>query len=307
MRERLPDFLIVGAGKSGTTSLANYLSEHPEVFIPDVKELHFFAFANEPPNFSTPHILGPVVITTLSEYLNFFSSAPINAVLGEASVSYLYQGLYKKVISNIKKYHPRWKEIRIIIILREPVERAFSQYVTRLNDLERLPFKEAVWAWQEREKKGWTIAYDYLGLSFYYEPVKAYIDTFDHVKVYLYEDLKERPLWLVKDIFKFLEVDSNFIPQNLGKKYNVSFTKKSDLHHMLYKLYCTGIKYNPLKPVMKRISEETKEKIHMWIKKQLFAKPQLDKEVRESLKEVFREDILKLQDLIKRDLSHWLR
>ncbi len=307
MRQRLPDFLIVGAAKSGTTSLANYLSAHPNIFIPDVKELHFFAFANEPPKFTTPHILGPVLITSLSEYLSFFSSAPTDVILGEASVTYLYQKLYEKVILNIKRYIPRWKELKIIIILRDPVERAFSQYVTRLNDLEELPFNEAVWAWKDRERKGWSIAYDYLGLSFYYEPVKAYLENFDYVKVYLYEDLKERPLWLIEDILKFLGVNNSFVPQNIKKRYNISFVKKSELHHILYRFYCAGIKYNPLKPIMKKIPEEIKEKIHSWVIRQVFTKPQLASSVRDPLKEVFREDILKLQDLIKRDLSHWLK
>jgi len=100
---------------------------------------------------------------------------------------------------------------------------------------------------------------------------------------YLYEDLKERPLWLLRDIFEFLEVDPDFVPPNLGVSYNVSGLPKSTLHKALYDI---AVRYNPIKPVLKKI---------------------LPEKTRHRMINNFREDILKLQDLIDRDLSHWLR
>ncbi len=307
MKKRFPDFLIVGAAKSGTTSLANYLAEHPDIYVPAVKELHFFAFAYNCPDYSTPHTLGNVLVTELSEYLEYFKDASKKERLGEASVTYLYSGLYNRTIENLKKYHPGWKKVKIIIILREPVERAFSQYITRLNQLEKLPFEEAIQEWETRKKKNWSIAYDYKGFSLYHDAVMGYINNFDSVRIYLYEDMKDRSEWLIKDIYDFLEVDSSFVPGSIGKRYNVSYAIKSRFHYNLYNLYCKAIKYNPVKPVMKLFPEPGKEKIHLWIKSRFFKKPRLDSSTKERVRKFFKEDIIKLQDLINRDLSHWLK
>lgn len=304
MNYKLPDFLIVGAAKSGTSSLANYLNSHPQIFIPEEKELHFFLFANDPPIYLKNHILGPVLIWKFEDYIKFFQSAK-EEVLGEASVTYLYSRAYNTVIKNIKKYHPNWQNLKIIIILRNPIDRAFSQYTTRLLNSESEPFSKAVQLWEERRKRNWSIAYDYLGFSYYFEPVKAYLDNFENTNVYLFEDLKERPLWLIKDLFEFLGVDSSFVPPNLGKKYNVSGVPKSKFHEFFYN---AAIKYNPFKPIVKPLlTEHTKERITNKVKKYVLTKPQIDMETREYLKNIFRDDILKLQALIKRDLSHWLK
>jgi len=306
---KLPDFFIIGAAKSGTTSLAKYLAEHPQIYIPSQKEFHFFLFANQKPSYYNNHILGPVLIYKLEDYLSFFKNTNDNIILGDCSVTYMYLYGYRTVIKNIKKYYPQNKltNLKFISILRNPIDRAFSQYCTRLLNEENKPFIEACYIWEERKKRGWSIAYDYLGFSFYYEPLKAYMDEFGkkNVKIYLYEDLKEKPLELIRDVFIFLGVDLNFVPLNIGKKYNVSKIPKSTFHKIFYDL---TIRYNPIKPIAKKIfPENTKEKIKEISIKIFFKKPQLTFEIREKLKEVFKEDILKLQELIGRDLSHWLK
>ncbi len=307
---QFPDFFIVGAGKSGTTSLAKYLSEHPQIYIPKEKELHFFLFAEEIPLYYNEHILGPVLVNNWENYISFFSSINKNNVkLGDCSVTYMYSKGYEKVIRNIKKYYPKdeWKKLKFIAILRNPIERAFSQYVTRLYDKENRPFLIACFEWKKREKEGWSIAYDYLGFSFYYEPLKGYINTFgkENVKIYLYEDLKERPRWLLQDIFEFLGVDPDFVPPNLGVTYNVSGIPKSSFHRFLYNLMT---RYNPFKPLVKKLLPgQTRYAILKSLRQIFYTKPQIPHETREKLKEIFKEDILKLQELIGRDLSHWLK
>ena len=306
----LPDFFLIGAGKSGTTSLAKYLSEHPQIYIPKEKELHFFLFAEETPLYYNEHMLGPVLVNNWENYISFFNSINKNNVkLGDCSVTYMYSKGYKKVIRNIKKYYSKddWKKLKFIAILRNPIERAFSQYVTRLYNKENKPFLIACFEWRKREKEGWSIAYDYLGFSFYYEPLKGYVDTFgkENVRVYLYEDLKERPRWLLQDIFEFLEVNPGLIPRNISIAYNISGIPKSSFHKVTYNIV---LRYNPLKLFAKKLlSERTRSKVINMIRKQFFTKPQMLPDTREKLKEIFREDILKLQELIGRDLSHWLK
>ncbi|WP_457642398.1 sulfotransferase family protein [Persephonella sp.] len=306
-RVNLPDFFLIGAGKSGTTSLAKYISQHPQIYIPEEKELHYFLFAENPPIYYDRHIMGPVLIYNLEDYLTYFQNAKAK-ICGDCSVSYMYSEGYKQVIKNIKRIYPNqsWMKLKFIAILRNPIERAFSQYITRLVDEEDKPFVKACFSWEERKRKGWSIAYDYLGFSFYYKPIKAYIEEFgkENVKIYLYEDLKGKPKWVIKDIFEFLGVDSSFTPQNLGKHYNVSAVPKSKAHDLFYKLF---VKYNPIKYPLKAIlSENIKDNLRKNVRKVFMKKPQLTKEEREMLKPIFREDILKLQDLIGRDLSHWL-
>ena len=305
---KLPDFFIIGAGKSGTTSLAKYIAQHPQIYVPEVKELHFFLFANNPPDYYSGHVLGPVLIYSLDDYISYFKDAE-DKLSCDCSVTYMYRDGFKQVIKNIKKFYTngKWKELKFIVILRDPIERAFSQYITRLCDGEDEPFVKACFSWGDRKRKGWSIAYDYLGFSFYYEPLKAYIHEFgrDNIRIYLYEDLKERPLWLVKDIFQFLGVDPEFVPRNVDKYYNISLVPKSKIHGLSYEVF---VVHNPLKYPLKYILPVTAQDRIRYIIKKLFMRrrPVLAKEDRERLKPIFREDILKLHNLIGRNLSHWM-
>ena len=303
---KLPDFFIVGAAKSGTTSLAKYLAEHPDIYIPPEKELHFFAFAGEKPIYYNEHILGPVLITDFDEYCKYFENVETNKILGEASVTYLYKSLVDKVLMNISSiYKEKKSDLKILIILRNPVDRAFSQYTTRLFQRENLPFLEACNKWSERNKNNWSIAYDYIGFSLYYEAVKKYMENFKFVKVFLYEDLKDKPLETIQEAYEFLGIDAEYIPLNIGKKYNVSKVPKNKLYWNAYSFF---VSKNPLKPIAKKVLPNKlidiiKEKVDT----KLFYKPKLDKISKRNLQDFFREDILKLQELIGRDLNHWLK
>jgi hypothetical protein len=301
---KLPDFLLVGAAKSGTTSLADYLRQHPQIFMPEEKELHFFAFAAEPPSYSTSHCLGPVLVTDFHEYARYLSPAPNGAVIGEASVSYFLRHLYRRCIQNIQKFHPRWQELKIVIILRNPIERAFSAYVSQLSYLESKPFRQAIEAWRKREEEGWSPVYDYLGGSFYAEPLSAYKRTFPKTRVYLFEDLRDRPEWLMRDLYQFLSVNPGFSPE--FKKLNPSMVPVlKPLFRLLTKPGLVSSVFpfvDSLLPLRQRV--EMVDRIRTLFRRA--SKPQMKKEDRDYLKALFREDILRTQELIGRDLSKWL-
>jgi hypothetical protein len=128
----------VGAPRRGTTSLYFYLREHPQIFMPGIKEPHFFAFSGKP----TYYKHNPIV-WKLKDYAGLFAAATEGQVLGEASPGYLYY--HERAIENIKKYVPAWEDLRIIMILRNPALRAFSHYlVLRLTDRESRGFDEAI-------------------------------------------------------------------------------------------------------------------------------------------------------------------
>lgn len=297
-KKKLPDFLIVGAAKSGTTSLYHYLSEHPEIYLNDKKELRFLS--SMPRNFQGPgdENVNKSIPKDVKEYRKLFSTMHNGQKAGDISPDYLYY--YENSISNMKKYLVNPK---VIVILRNPIERAFSQYGHFVRDgREKESFANALSLCNEREQMNWEWAWQYLNVGLYYEQVKAYKENFENVKVYLFEDLKSDPKNLIKDIFEFLEVDSNFTPDNLKEKFNVSGMPKNKLlHNFLHNK-------NILKSIVKTfIPPSYRRKIIQNLKLKNMKKVPMKFEDRNYLKEFYRDDIRKLEKLIDRDLSHWLK
>lgn len=293
---KLPDFLIVGAAKSGTTSLYYYLKQHPQIFMPAQKEPWFF-YAVEIDAKVGDISYRTKMVNDLDEYSNLFIRANNTQLLGEASTGYLY--LYKETIKNIKKYHPNWKELKIIVIIRDPVERAFSHYLddvrsSKLNS----PFKQVIKRWKLREPSLFNTYIDY---GFYYDQIKAYKDNFAQVKIFLFDDLKANPLQLVQDLIEFLGIDTRFIPDT-SLKYNISgIPKNKFLGNLVYRPNFIKKIINILLP------KEARLKIKNKFFKDLFYTPQLESSSRDFLKEVYKEDVLKLQRLINKDLTKWLK
>ena len=123
MRE--PDFIIAGVAKAGTTSIYRYLGEHPEVGLSRKKELNFFAFEDARIRAAWPHLLYPA--TTWDEYLASFPATDVR-IVGEASPIYFESELAPAAIS------ARLPQVKIIISLRSPVERAYSGYLMHVRD-----------------------------------------------------------------------------------------------------------------------------------------------------------------------------
>ncbi|GAB4389146.1 MAG: sulfotransferase [Thermodesulfovibrionales bacterium] len=301
--ERLPDFLIVGAARSGTTSLYNYLRQHPQIFLPDVKEPSFFATSETEPHFEDARLRAMgLPVWKLNEYLRLFRAAPEDAILGGASTYYLY--FKNRTIRNIRRYVPGWRDVKIIMILRDPVERALSQYsLNRSLDIEPLPLEDALGEAQSRLAENWIPGYDYIGFGLYYEQVKAYMDAFPRVKVFLFEDLRRDALRVVRDIFRFLGVDDSFAPV-VGERHNHSRAPKSLLVQRTLRkpnLISSVFPLARLIPKEKRVAV-VRKLANLNTKKRVKMKAR----TRKYLEELFREDVLRLQGLIGRDLSGWL-
>ena len=302
MKDKLPNFLIVGAAKSGTTSLHYYLKEHQEICMPLNKKETFF-FVGEKSNLGMrPGNFGKDIIVNFDDYKKLFQGVIFSKhnAIGEACVAYLY--FYKNSISNIIHY---LKNPKIIIMLRNPIDRAFSNYLHHVRDgLEQLSFEKALNNQRKRKEQNWWWGYQFTDVGFYYKQVKAYLDNFDQVKICLFDDLKKDTLGSVKDIYGFLGVDTSFAP-NVNIRYNVTGIPKNRFVCEFFKK--PNIVKSIAKPIIKiLVSQEKRHKIKEKIKMKNLQKPQMKPETREYLKNLYREDILKLQDLIKRDLSNWL-
>lgn len=297
-RIKLPDFLIVGAAKSGTTSLYYYLKQHPQIFLPEIKEPWFFSFMDSPPSYVSPDPLKGV-IWRLEDYLKLFDFSKDGQIIGEASPSYLYT--YQTTIKNIKKvYGKRYKDLKIIIILRNPVDRAWSQYMHFKRDLiEPLDFEEAikpeVIRW--RLENNWSIFYDYIGFGMYYEQINAYINNFPQVKIFLYDDLKNKTEQLLKEVFIFLNVDKDFIPSNIKKIYNQSGIIRWQALSPIYKIIIDNkslLKRSVKLILPRKIRVNLKEMI---IYKIFLKKKTLPPDIREKLSDIYKEEMLKLKEM----------
>ena len=294
-----PNFLVVGAAKSGTTSLFNYLNQHPDVYIPQVKECRFFS--QLPKNFNGlgAEFFPNSGITDVKEYFGLFEGCE-GQVSGDISNDYLYY--YEESIKNIKKYLD--EDVKIIIVLRNPIDRAYSNYMHHIRDgWEDVSFEQALKDEDIRMTDNWGWSYHYVKTGMYYKQVKAYMENFKNVKVYLFDDLKDKNEFLV-GIYTFLEIKAEI---NLSDErgYNVSgYPKNKFLHHFLNQ---DNLVKKLLKPIVKALlPEDAIRAIVSNIKNRNLEKRAMSKETKEKLKEVFRGDINKLSKLINKDLSHWL-
>lgn len=292
----LPNLLIVGAAKSGTTSLHNYLNQHPDIFMCNPKEPHFLII-NE---IGKKRI--PIAISQNYDYQELFNKSSKSRYRGESSVMYL---LFPEIcIPNIYKY--LGEDIKIVIMLRNPVERAYSGYhhVKRYNNLEELDFEEALEATEERyqENQLMTPASRYKQLGLYYNQVKMFLEEFnDNVHIIIYDDYKKDPEQVVNRVFNFLKV--KHININTEKRYMVGGWqwKNKTIQSIL-------VKKNILKSFLKFIIPfvKVRKKIRdiIW-KNNISDIPNMKENTRKSLQKFYKEDIKKLSLLINRDLNHW--
>lgn len=298
----LPNFLIVGAAKAGTTSLFHYLNSHPQVFIPEIKECRFFS--EMPGNFKgVGAAFQNDVINDIDNYQKLFEPGKKLKVRGDISNDYLFY--HRRSTENIKKYLN--KDVKIIIILRNPVDRAYSNYLHHVSlGWEKISFEEAIIAEPMRKAKQWAWPWYYLETGKYHDQVKTYLENFPNVKVFLYEDMKSTKQILV-EIFEFITVNTN-VPIDTSRIYHkASIPVFNSLTEFL-----RG--NNPVKdfirPLIKKFfSIEKREKIKgsiLRLNQSHSGKP-MQETTRLFLVEYFKEDILKLEKLIHKDLSGWLK
>lgn len=295
----LPDFLIVGASKSGTSSIYHYLRQHSEIFLSNVqKEGRFFSQMEG--NYSGPgdSRIDATLTKTLRQYKALFKDCTHEKVAGDISPEYLY--FHEKAIPLIKT--TLGNDVKIIIILRSPVERAYSSYLHFKRDKrETLSFEDALEKEEERKQKNWIWAWQYKNSGLYYEQVKAYIQNFEQTKVIVFDDFREKPQQVLAEICEFIGVNSDF-EFDTSYKYNVSGTPRNPV---LYKLETSRGVVNFIKKLVPKKLVETAKK--RWTGERQMTRQEMNFETRKQLIEFFRDDVRKLEKLIQKDLSHWLK
>ena len=294
-----PNFLIVGAAKSATSSLDRYIGQHPDVYIPPKKEAHYFSTPDFPPRFEGPGDDGmnTETIRDRDKYLALFAGSEGYKAVGESSVFYLY---YPRTAERI---HADFPQTKIIMMLRNPVDRAFSAYMHLIRDgREQLSFEDSLAAEEQRLRSGFEPMWFYRELGLYAGQVERYLQVFGpkQVKVVLYDDFAMNPLGTVNEVFEFLGVNTT-VSIDTSLHHNESGVPKSRwMYDFISKP--NGVKelIKPLIPAMIR------ERIGMKAKSMTLRREEMNPSTRDQLQQFFVGDVRRLEKLIERDLSRWL-
>jgi hypothetical protein len=302
----LPNFLVIGAAKSGTDALCKYLGEHPDVYMCPNREPNFFVAEGQ----SEIPYRGPGDraafeamdgwVSTLERYERLFAGVAGEKAIGEGTAWYMY---FEDAAARIKRYVG---EAKLIAVLRNPVDRAYSAYTMLLRDGREtiFDFPQALAAEAERMQRNWDPLYHYVAMGFYARQLRHYQSVFDadQLRTVIYDDFNTRPVEVVQDIFRFLGVDEGFVPDT-SKRHNISMVPRNRAaHHLVMGGY-------PLKQALKSVLPAgVRQRLKRTFLTHNLRRPSpLQPEVRRQLVEVFRADILELQEMIGRDLSAWLR
>ena len=294
----LPNFLIVGAAKSGTSSLYEYLAQHPDIYLCPVKEPCYFSDGN------------PRLVRTDLEYEALFNGRATEKAVGEASAPYLYDpeapGKIKTLLGGVK----------IIIILRNPVDRAYSQWGQIFYQLgyEKLSFENALEVEDERISQGkfgetspfYYGFYHYFHAGLYFEQVKRYFDTFDReqVQVHIFEEFIKDPIKICKAIFTFIGVDPNFIP--VIEKHNPAAAfRVGILHRFLLSPPVFLARLYQALPMRSKLFVYKMARAIFRMNLQDVSRTPMKRHTKDRLRDKYRGNIDKLEGLLGRDLSIW--
>lgn len=287
-----PTFLLVGAAKAGTTSLYHYLHQHPDIFMSRVKEPHFFSWEDDGwPRWA---------VKTRAEYENLFDEGADATARGEASTWYLYsEGAADRI-------HAANPDMKIVALLRNPVERAYSNWSFNLEKGydTALTFEEALALETERQETGTPWHQHYFQAGLYADQVRRYYERFgrERVLVLLYEDFRANPQRIVEQTYTFLGVEPTYTPDVTGVYNPTHFPKYKRLQRFI----------KTRNPFRKHLRQLLPARLHNALAHALrrvnqAERPPMAAETRATLRAAYHDNIMELEPLLGRDLrSVWL-
>jgi hypothetical protein len=295
----LPDFLVIGARKAGTTALWKALRQHPTIFMPDTKEPGFFAFGNDTPAFHCPGSKDDLAALVCDEekYKTLFSLCPEGHKAGEASPVYLED---PRAPFNAARYVPR---ARLVVMLRQPVERAFSNWVYyRHKGIEEHDnFESALQQEPLRLEQGWRSGWGYMKGGFYGRYLDRWLEAYprESLLVLFYDDWVSQPQSVLDAVCRHIGVTE--CDSLLVTKENQSLAPRSTLAQKMI------MSDNPFRTFARRFLPVWMRDAIMWpmLKINLRPKPKLDPVIRRRLTERFEQDICRLEQITGRNLMAW--
>jgi len=297
----VPDFLIIGAAKSGTTAMFEYMQTNPEVFLTEPKEPHYYALAGTTPAFTGPgdaESINRWSVTDRAAYSDLYASASPGQVRGEGSVSTLY---FPGAAERLAEEAPGAK---LICVLRDPADRAFSGYsFMRTRTWEPLDeFAAALRDEDRRINAGWHHIWHYASMGFYGSQLQRFMKVFpaDQMLVATHDSLRDDPAAFMARIYDFIgvapcEISRTPAPHRSGEPRSRALSKMITTHHPLKKLVA------PLIPPTVRI------RLRDAVQKRNVVKQSYPDEIRAELIQRFGPDMELLESLTGIDTEPWQR
>lgn len=277
-----PNFLIIGAARSGTTSLFQYLDPHPEIYMSQVKELNFFS--NERFWHRGYHW-----------YESYFSRVPEGVkAAGEASTSYTKAPFTPDVVQRIHDYNP---DMKLVYIVRDPVARYISHYMKRIQTgLETRPFSQTLIN-LEKEACAWQGRYAY--------QIRQYLRHFPEEQLLIrsMDQIRNTPESVISDIFRFLGVSDSFPVRGLEKIHNANtrVVRKSPVGSRILQFYRTHLEYREIPYTFKKLILTASD-----LGGELVNQPVPSAEERQKLISFYRDDTRELREHFGVDTGGWL-
>lgn len=293
----LPNFLIAGVSRSGTTSLYYYMKQHPDIDFPELKEPRYFSLAqlNLPQKGPGDYTVDEKLIMTWGDYEKLYSSLD-NLLVGDASSEYLYN--YE---SSIPEIHERLGDVPIILMLRNPIDRSYSAYNNLVRDgRETLSFEEALKKEDARKEANFDEMWHYKSVSTYSKSVRAFLDSFSKVKVLIFEEFIHEKTKYTNEVFEFLGVkpinciDTDTVYSKSGKPkamiVTILFGRNSYIGNLLRKTAFTLFGRAKVEKIGRHLMNENEG---------------LSSSLQQELYEYFCNDIKELELILERDLDIW--
>ncbi len=296
------DFVIVGTFKSATSTLAYHFQGHPEVSIPTPKDPYYFlknycAKLVSPSDYLKRHHDSCIYDDDEFERL-FENKTGTSLKFGEATPLYLYR--FNEAIENIKRNNPKMK---IVIVLRNPVERAFSNYMHNKKDkYENREFSDVINSYNENEKEGLHPFFHYVKAGFYHAQVQAYKEAFNDVCIISFEELTKEPEVVINKVAKFLGVSKFYHVESQTQLNKTGIVRNQFVYDFL-------LKESPVKSMLRPIyrffvgSAKTRRKLAETVKNKNLKSLELNIEDRKRLETIYRKDVKKLSNFLQDDFG----
>jgi hypothetical protein len=272
----LPNFLVIGAAKGGTTSLYHYLRQHPDIYMSPMKEPNYFTEEDQ--------LFGKTSVRSRSEYERLFDGVKDEHAIGEATPRYL------NAIGGVDRIHADLPGVRLIATLRQPADRGYSAYLMRFTDSrEFLSAEDVLQPGNYQFESG-----------LYHAKLRRFFDTFprEQIKVILFDDLMANPRETVRSLYSFLGVDPDFAVDTtirFNRTLSPRFVRLTRL-------------FNAAAHSVARIAPwASGTGLGTPLRRLLLREPDpIPPSLRRRLTDQYRDDIIATGELIGRDLSHWL-
>lgn len=300
-----PTFLVAGAGRAGTTGLVEGLRSHPDVFVTTPKEPHYLAMHGVRPDYRGPgdqESINQAAVTDERDYRGLFPTDSDHLALGEGSVSTLYY--HERALPELLRINP---EMRVVVLLREPVARAYSsfQYLRGQGREPEEDFLVALADEPRRRADNWHHLWHYAGMSMYSDAVAAFQSQLlpGHLGVWFHDDLERDYAGTLADVVAFLGLPAVGGLGEDAARVNISGTPR-------YQLVQRGIWWATGRPVVRRSARLlTSWRFREAVRSRLIARQDVPDSVVRALAPVFEDDLARLRGVLgpSVELPGWLR